>query len=146
MVNQVAFKVIGNDLAVTMAAQSGQLQMNAFLPLILHSLSESMAHLGAAARILADRCVSGITANDITGRNTTTADTTANNTLANNSSANSSTARKSAPGNSTAGRAATEQAGKPAASRDSLGRVTPLKPPLGRRTAADLAEEALETG
>src|SRR5207342_308047 len=39
MVNQVAYEVIGNDVAITMAAEAGQLQLNAFEPIILHSLS-----------------------------------------------------------------------------------------------------------
>lgn len=63
VVNQVAFEVIGNDVTITMAAEAGQLQLNAFEPVILHSLSESITHLGAACRTLAERCVSGITAN-----------------------------------------------------------------------------------
>jgi aspartate ammonia-lyase len=67
VVNQVAFEVIGNDVTVTMAAEAGQLQLNAFEPIILHSLGESITHLTAASRVLADRCVAGITANaDIT--------------------------------------------------------------------------------
>ena len=65
--NQVAFEVIGNDVTVTMAAEAGQLQLNAFEPIILHSLGESITHLTAACRVLADRCVKGITANpDVT--------------------------------------------------------------------------------
>jgi len=63
MVNQVAFEVIGNDVTVTMAAEGGQLQLNAFEPIIAHSLFKSIAHLAAACRTLAERCVSGITAN-----------------------------------------------------------------------------------
>lgn len=63
VVNQVAFEVIGNDVTVTMAAEAGQLQLNAFEPIILHSLSESITHLRAACLTLAERCVSGITAN-----------------------------------------------------------------------------------
>ncbi|WP_410662891.1 aspartate ammonia-lyase [Amycolatopsis sp. lyj-84] len=63
VVNQVAFEVIGNDVAITMAAEAGQLQLNAFEPLILHSLSESITHLRSACVVLAERCVSGITAN-----------------------------------------------------------------------------------
>src|SRR5213079_1917733 len=63
VVNQVAFEVIGNDVTVTMAAEAGQLQLNAFEPIILHALSESITHLGAACRTLAEKCVSGITAN-----------------------------------------------------------------------------------
>jgi aspartate ammonia-lyase len=63
VVNQVAFEVIGNDITVTMAAEAGQLQLNAFEPIIAHSLFKSLYHLASACRTLADRCVSGITAN-----------------------------------------------------------------------------------
>ena len=63
VVNQVAFEVIGNDVTITMAAEAGQLQLNAFEPIILHSLSESITHLRAACLTLAERCVAGITAN-----------------------------------------------------------------------------------
>jgi aspartate ammonia-lyase len=70
VVNQVAFEVIGNDVTITMAAEAGQLQLNAFEPIILHSLSESITHLRAACLTLAERCVSGITANTETLRAT----------------------------------------------------------------------------
>jgi aspartate ammonia-lyase len=63
LVNQVAFEVIGNDLTVTMAAEAGQLQLNAFEPVIAYSLVRSAGHLAAAADTLATRCVAGITAN-----------------------------------------------------------------------------------
>jgi len=63
VVNQIAFEVIGNDITVTMAAEAGQLQLNAFEPIIAHSLFKSLQHLGAGCRTLAERCVSGITAN-----------------------------------------------------------------------------------
>ena len=63
VVNQVAFEVIGNDVTVTFAAESGQLQLNAFEPIIAHSLFASLDHLAAAATVLADKCVDGITAN-----------------------------------------------------------------------------------
>ncbi len=63
VVNQVAFSVIGNDITITMAAEAGQLQLNAFEPVIVRALSDSIAHLEAACRILAERCVDGITAN-----------------------------------------------------------------------------------
>lgn len=63
VVNQVAFEVIGNDVTITMAAEAGQLQLNAFEPVIVHSLAKSIGHLRAACRLLAERCVSGITAN-----------------------------------------------------------------------------------
>lgn len=63
VVNQVAFEVIGNDTTITMAAEAGQLQLNAFEPIIVHSLLKSVHHLRAAASTLATRCVAGITAN-----------------------------------------------------------------------------------
>ncbi|GAB2961094.1 aspartate ammonia-lyase [Saccharothrix stipae] len=70
VVNQVAFEVIGNDVTITMAAEAGQLQLNAFEPIILHSLSKSVTHLRSACVTLAERCVSGITANTETLRAT----------------------------------------------------------------------------
>ncbi|MFF1378888.1 aspartate ammonia-lyase [Streptomyces sp. NPDC058308] len=63
VVNQVAFEVIGNDVTITMAAEAGQLQLNAFEPIILHSLAKSITSLRAACETLAARCVAGITAN-----------------------------------------------------------------------------------
>src|SRR5580765_6318358 len=63
VVNQIAFEVIGNDITVTMAAEAGQLHLNAFEPIIAHSLFKSIAHLSTACRTLGERCVRGITAN-----------------------------------------------------------------------------------
>ncbi|MEW5869389.1 MAG: aspartate ammonia-lyase [Chloroflexota bacterium] len=63
VVNQVAFEVIGNDIAVTMAAEAGQLELNAFEPVIAFNLFRSMDMLGRACRTLAQRCVDGVTAN-----------------------------------------------------------------------------------
>ncbi|MGW0469376.1 aspartate ammonia-lyase [Streptomyces sp. NPDC003027] len=63
VVNQVAFEVIGNDMTITMAAEGGQLQLNAFEPVILHALSRSITSLRAACVTLAERCVCGITPN-----------------------------------------------------------------------------------
>ena len=63
VVNQVAFEVIGNDMTVTMAAEAGQLQLNAFEPIIAHSLFKSVSHLASACRTLNERCVVGIRAN-----------------------------------------------------------------------------------
>src|SRR3954469_1043223 len=63
VVNQVAFEVIGNDVTVTMAAEAGQLEINAFETVIAHSLFKDLAHLSAGCRTLADRCVKGIQAN-----------------------------------------------------------------------------------
>jgi len=65
VVNQVAFEVIGNDLTVTMAAEAGQLQLNAFEPVIAYSLLRSLSHLRAACDTLATRCIPGITANRV---------------------------------------------------------------------------------
>jgi aspartate ammonia-lyase len=62
VVNQVAFEVIGNDVTITFAAESGQLQLNAFEPVIAHRLLEGFDHLRAAVVTLAERCVRGITA------------------------------------------------------------------------------------
>ena len=63
VVNQIAFEVIGNDVTVSVAAEAGQLQLNAFEPIMAHSLFESVNHLEAGFRTLARRCVDGITAN-----------------------------------------------------------------------------------
>ncbi|MDI3324232.1 aspartate ammonia-lyase [Pontibacterium granulatum] len=62
-VNQVAYQVIGNDLAVTMAAEAGQLQLNAMEPLIAYNVLESIRMLTQAMHMLKNRCVRGITAN-----------------------------------------------------------------------------------
>jgi len=63
VVNQVCFQVIGNDMAVTMAAEAGQLQLNVMEPLILHNVMHSVQLLVRAARTLNELCVSGIKAN-----------------------------------------------------------------------------------
>ena len=63
VVNQVAFQVIGNDLTVTMAAEAGQLQLNAFEPVIVLNVLQSMRILMQAMDTLAERCVRGIEAN-----------------------------------------------------------------------------------
>jgi len=63
VVNQVAFEVFGNDLTVTFAAEGGQLQLNAFEPIIASALFRSFKHLTAACNTLASKCVIGITAN-----------------------------------------------------------------------------------
>ncbi len=60
VVNQVAYQVIGNDLTVTMAAESGQLQLNAMEPVVIYNIMNSMTILTNALDVLAKRCVSGI--------------------------------------------------------------------------------------
>lgn len=63
VVNQVAFQVIGNDLTVTLAAEHGQLQLNAFEPVIVLNVLQSMRMLIQAMDTLSTRCVIGIEAN-----------------------------------------------------------------------------------
>ncbi|MGP9539538.1 aspartate ammonia-lyase [Brachybacterium sp. AOP43-C2-M15] len=64
VVNQVAFEVIGNDLSVTFAAEAGQLQLNAFEPVIAFNILESTTIMTRAMNTLADRCIAGITVNE----------------------------------------------------------------------------------
>ena len=64
VMNQVAFEVIGNDITVTMASEAGQLQLNAFEPIMGWSLFKSIYHLTAACRTLTTNCVLGISANE----------------------------------------------------------------------------------
>ncbi|AZI66332.1 aspartate ammonia-lyase [Kaistella daneshvariae] len=63
VVNQVCYKVIGNDLTVTFAAEAGQLQLNVMEPVLSHSIMESINFLGNALDTLREKCVTGITAN-----------------------------------------------------------------------------------
>ncbi len=62
VVNQVAFMVIGHDMTVTMCAEGGQLQLNAFEPTIGYCLLSSLRHLTAAITTLTTRCVNDIEA------------------------------------------------------------------------------------
>jgi aspartate ammonia-lyase len=62
-VSQVAYAIAGNDVTVTMAAEGGQLQLNAFEPVIAYSLLQGMSWLGQACMTLRVNCVDGITAN-----------------------------------------------------------------------------------
>ncbi|MCU1638778.1 MAG: aspartate ammonia-lyase [Microbacteriaceae bacterium] len=63
VVNQVAFSVIGADATVTAAAEAGQLQLNAFEPVIAHSILQSLAWMTNACRTLRINCIDGITPN-----------------------------------------------------------------------------------
>ena len=63
VVNQVAFNIIGNDMTVTMAAEAGQLELNAFEPIIFYNLIQSVETLTYAVHTFVDNCVTGITAN-----------------------------------------------------------------------------------
>lgn len=62
-VNQIAYEVIGHDVTISLAAEGGQLQLNAFEPIIAHSLFQSIEHLTAGCTMLENFCVIGITAN-----------------------------------------------------------------------------------
>lgn len=64
VVNQVAFRVIGNDLTVTAASEAGQLELNVMEPIIVHCLFESIEMLINAMNTLREKCVVGITANE----------------------------------------------------------------------------------
>lgn len=63
VVSQVAFLVIGNDMTITMAAEGGQLELNAFEPVIFYKLFESLTCLANAVHTLTVNCIVGITAN-----------------------------------------------------------------------------------
>ncbi|MFP4034646.1 MAG: aspartate ammonia-lyase [Desulfovermiculus sp.] len=69
VVNQVAYQVIGNDLAVTMAAEAGQLQLNVMEPVIAFNILQSLKMLSKAITTLTRRCIQGITANEDQCRN-----------------------------------------------------------------------------
>ncbi len=64
VVNQIAFKVIGNDLTVTIASEGGQLELNVFEPVIVQSIFESVEMLINGMNTLKFRCIDGITANE----------------------------------------------------------------------------------
>ena len=63
VVNQIAYKVIGNDHTVTMAAEAGQLELNVMEPVIVQSIFESIAMLNNGMKTFMYRCIDGITAN-----------------------------------------------------------------------------------
>ena len=64
VVNQIAFKVMGNDLTVSQAAEAGQLELNVMEPVIVQSLVESVEMLKNGMEILNHKCIQGITANE----------------------------------------------------------------------------------
>ena len=72
LVNQIAFTVIGQDLTISMAAEAGQLQLNAFEPVMVHCLLTELHHLSASVELLTDRCLTGITVNEAALRETVT--------------------------------------------------------------------------
>ncbi|HEY8367811.1 MAG TPA: aspartate ammonia-lyase [Thermodesulfobacteriota bacterium] len=62
--NMVCFQVIGNDVTIAMAAEAGQLELNVMMPVVALNLLQSITILTSMSRILADRCVAGIEANE----------------------------------------------------------------------------------
>lgn len=64
VVNQVCFKIIGNDVAISFSAEAGQLQLNVMEPVIAQCLFESIELLSNACTTLAKKCIDGITANE----------------------------------------------------------------------------------
>ncbi len=61
--NMVCYQVMGNDMSVMLACQSGQLESNPMLPLVVHNLLNSMDLLKGGLTLFNQHCVSGITAN-----------------------------------------------------------------------------------
>jgi fumarate hydratase class II len=64
MVNMICFQVVGNDLAVSMAGQAGQLELNVMMPVMAHNLLQSSLILENGVRIFTDLCVKGIVADE----------------------------------------------------------------------------------
>ncbi len=62
VINQIAFQVIGNDLTVTIAAEAGQLQLNAMEPVIVLNILQSMRMLTRGMNVLREKCITGIEA------------------------------------------------------------------------------------
>ncbi|MBQ8814895.1 MAG: aspartate ammonia-lyase [Lachnospiraceae bacterium] len=64
VVSQVAFKIVGNDMTIAMAVEAGQMELNAFEPVVFDSLFQSISMLDNAIRTFVYNCVNGITANE----------------------------------------------------------------------------------
>ena len=64
VVTQVAYQVIGHDTTITMAAEAGQMELNAFEPVLFYDLFESIDNLKGAVNTLTENCIKGITANE----------------------------------------------------------------------------------
>ncbi|MEE1031099.1 MAG: aspartate ammonia-lyase [Ruminococcus sp.] len=65
VVNQVSFLVFGNDVTITMAAEAGQLELNAFEPVVFYCLFQSIDTLAYAVNTFVENCINGITANEV---------------------------------------------------------------------------------
>lgn len=64
VVNQVAFRIMGNDVTVSMAVEAGQFELNAFEPVVFDALFQSIRMLDQGVRTFTENCVEGITANE----------------------------------------------------------------------------------
>ena len=64
VVSQVAYNLMGNDISITMAAEAGQLELNAFEPVLFYNLFESLETLKGGIRTFVDNCITGIKANE----------------------------------------------------------------------------------
>lgn len=64
VMKEISFQIMGNDLTITMAAQSGQLELNAFYPIVIHNLYESLIILTNGVETFIENCVKGIEANE----------------------------------------------------------------------------------
>ena len=63
VINQIAFNAIGNDATVTMACEAGQLELNAFEPIIFYCLFESIETITNGVEVFRKDCIEGITVN-----------------------------------------------------------------------------------
>ncbi len=63
VMSQVAFNIIGNDITITMAAEGGQLELNAFEPVVFYNLFESIETLANGVETFRENCIVDITAN-----------------------------------------------------------------------------------
>ncbi len=64
LMNQICYQVCGNDVAVTMAVEGGELDLNVWEPVIIKCIAESATLLTNSVRLFADQCVAGIRANE----------------------------------------------------------------------------------
>lgn len=64
VMKQISYQIMGNDLTITMATQSGQLELNAFYPIIMLNLYQSITILTNGVKTFIDNCVNGIEANE----------------------------------------------------------------------------------
>lgn len=64
VVSQVAFRVVGNDMTIAMAVEGGQMELNAFEPVVFDSLFQSITMLNNAVKTFVENCIVGITANE----------------------------------------------------------------------------------